>query len=94
VSVNEQGRRRRELPAKSGYRKLQRLSLKSPNGAHYGNTPKKLPDPSTQLATLDIDQPPARGTMNAKSHRTGGFSHASNFNRWTYLPLSPLERHF
>ena len=43
------------------------------NDIHYGNNRKKLPDHSTQLATLDIDQPPARGTMNAKSHRIGGF---------------------
>jgi hypothetical protein len=48
------------------------------NGIHYGKTRKKLPDHSTQLATLDIDQPPARGTMNAKSHRIGGFLYSED----------------
>jgi hypothetical protein len=46
------------------------------------------------LATLDIDQPPARGTTNAKSHRIGGFCISEDrLSANRFLTNRPLARY-
>jgi hypothetical protein len=59
--------------------------------SHIGNPRKKLPFHTRQFATLEIDTE-AVTKEPLKSHHLGGFFHAANFNRWTNLAISPLER--
>jgi hypothetical protein len=57
-----------------------------------------LPILSTQFVTIEIEN------QEKKSHQRGGFFYLqptperkiplANFNRWTYLRVSPLERRF
>jgi hypothetical protein len=71
-------------------------------GIQIGNHRKNLPNHPIQFATLEIEinlQPEDRKhkshrgrSIRNKWNRQGGLFHVANFNRWTNLPITRLER--